>query len=275
MFCLSLSWCKKVLIYTSVTILILVFVSAIVIMKSLVHVKLPHGAMLHVLPALDNKIHGAIIICPGGGYSYLEKWVEGYYWFPFFYLRGYVPAMLEYRMPMQDYYRPMTDGTEAILMMRKRAKEWHFDEKNVGFVGFSAGGHLASTMMVIANDSVRPDFGILFYPVISMKKDLTHIDSHNQLLGKDATRQLEDLFSNELHVSEKTPPAFIAVASDDKCVSAQNSILFKDAMNAKNRCADLHIYPSGGHGFVCHRRSEYRVQALDDLSNWLSNRNQK
>lgn len=231
--------------------------------------------MLHVLPALDNKVHGAVVICPGGGYSYLEKWVEGYYWFPYFYLRGFIPAMLEYRMPKHDCYSPMTDGAEAIQMMRKRAKEWHFHENNVGIVGFSAGGHLASTMMVSAIDSFRPDFGILFYPVISMKRELTHIDSHNQLLGCDASEQLEKQFSSELHVSEKTPPAFIAVASDDKCVSPHNSILFDKEMHGKNCLSELHIYPSGGHGFVCYLRSEYRVQALDDLSNWLRNRIQE
>ena len=137
-------------------------------------------------------------------------------------------------------------------------------------MGSSAGGHLASTMMVIDNDEVRPDFGILFYPVISMKKELTHIDSHNKLLGKDASGWLESHFSNELHVSEKTPPAFIAVTRDDKCVSPQNSILFHKEMRVKNRPAELHVYPSGGHGFVCRIRSEYRGQALEDLSDWLS-----
>lgn len=273
MISISLSWYKKLLIYAFVLLLIVVLVSAIFFVRSIVHVKLPHGATLHVLPALDNKVHGAVIICPGGGYSYLEKWFEGYYWFPYFYLRGYIPAMLEYRMPIHDCYGPLTDGTEAIQMMRKCAKEWHFEENNVGFVGFSAGGHLASTMMVLDNDSVRPDFGVLFYPVISMKKELTHIDSHNQLLGSDASDQLENQFSNELHVSEKTPPAFIAVASDDKCVSPRNSIIFDKEMHGKNRLSELHIYPLGGHGFVCHLRSEYRIQALDDLSNWLHNRN--
>ena len=261
---------KRVL-YTLVTLLILISVCVIVVVNSIIHIQLQHGAMLHILPTFyKNQTDGAVVICPGGGYSYLEKWYEGYSWFPFFYLRGYVPAILEYRMPKSNYNIPMTDGAEAIQMMRKCAGKWHFDGNNVGIVGFSAGGHLASTMMVTTNDSVRPDFGILFYPVISMKKELTHIDSHNQLLGKDASRQLEDQFSNELQVSEKTPPVFIAVASDDACVNPQNSILFSEKMQAKYRCAELHIYPSGGHGFVCHLKSEYRGQVLNDLANWLN-----
>ena len=261
------------IIFISVTLFVLILASAIVIKGSIIHVRLPHGAVLHVMSGLRiNQADGAVIICPGGGYSYLEEWYEGYLWFPFYYLHGYTPAMLEYRMPKHDYNTPMTDGVEAIQMMRKRAKEWHFDANNVGIMGSSAGGHLASTIMVTTKDSVRPNFGILFYPVISMKKELTHIDSRNQLLGRDASEQLENQFSNELHVTEETPPAFIAVASDDKCVSPQNSILFNEEMRAKNRPVELHVYPSGGHGFVCHFRSEYRRQVLDDLSDWLSNR---
>lgn len=263
---------KKILIYIFVTLLFLVSVSAIIVVKSIVHVQLPHGAMLHVLPALKvNKACGAVIICPGGGYSYLEKWYEGYMWFPYFFKQGYTVAMLEYRMPKGDYRIPMTDAGEAIRVMRCRAGEWHFDKDNVGIMGFSAGGHLASTMLVTDNDSIRPNFGILFYPVISMKKELTHIDSHNQLLGKDASINLEDQFSNELHVSEKTPPTFIAVTSDDKAAVPQNSIRFHDAMRAKKRPVSLYIYPSGGHGWVCRFTSEYRRQTIEDLSDWLRN----
>ena len=265
---------KKVFISLSVlllTLLLVIIVGVITIKKSIIHVQLPHGAILHVLPdLLNHQKDGAVIICPGGGYSYLQTWYEGYAWFPFFYIQGYTPAMLEYRMPNHGYKIPMTDGADAVLMMRRHAKEWCFNAHHVGIMGSSAGGHLASTMMEMDHDAVRPDFGILFYPLISMKKELTHIDSHDQLLGKDASRQLEEHFSNELHVSEKTPPAFIAVASDDGCVNPQNSILFNEAMHAKNRRAELHIYPSGGHGFVCHRRSEYRGEVLDKLADWLS-----
>ena len=270
---------KKFLFFASIIIISLLFVvavCAIVVKESIIHVELPHGAILHVLPYhRNNQAEGAVIICPGGGYSYLEKWYEGYWWFHFFYFHGYTPAMLEYRMPKHDYRAPMTDGAEAIIMMRKHAKEWNFNEGKVGIVGFSAGGHLASTMMVIENDSVRPDFGILFYPVISMKKDLTHIDSHNQLLGEDATEELENQYSNELHISSKTPPAFIAVTSDDKAVNPLNSVLFYNGMNAKNRPVSFHVYPSGGHGWAVRLTSEYRRPVLDDLADWLNGKQQE
>lgn len=262
---------KKMLICSSVTFLILTSVGIIAVWKSVIHIQLPHGAILHVMLGLrNNHANGAVVICPGGGYCYLSKWREGYLWFPYFFLQGYTPALLEYRLPRHNYLRPKTDGVEAIQIMRKFANEWHFNENNVGIVGFSAGGHLASTIMLIDNDIVRPNFGILFYPVISMKKELTHIGSHDQLLGKDASEKLERQLSNELHVTEKTPPVFIAVASDDKAVNPQNSILFHDEMRIKNRPASLYVYPSGGHCFVCRFRSEYRRQVLDDLSNWLS-----
>lgn len=270
---------KKILLFTSIILLSLLFVITvfvIIVRRSIIHVQLPHGAVLHVLPHYRNiQTGGAVIICPGGGYSYLEKWYEGYNWFPYFYLHGYTPAMLEYRMPKHNFNIPMIDGSEAIRVMRKHAEEWHFNENNVGIVGFSAGGHLASTMMVMDNDSVRPNFGILFYSVISMQKDLTHIDTHNQLLGKDASEELEARFSNELHVSDKTPSAFVAIANDDKAVSPRSSVLFRDAMRAKNRPVELHIYPSGGHGWASHLTAKYRRQVLEDLAEWLSNRQQE
>ena len=269
---------QRVIIGISLSLLLLmtvIFVGVIVVKNSVIHVQLPHGAVLHVLPDhRNNHVDGAVIICPGGGYSFLAKWIEGYWWFPFFYMQGYTPAMLEYRMPKQDCLSPMIDGSEAVCMMRQHAKEWHFDENNVGIMGFSAGGHLASTIIVTDKDSVRPNFSILFYPVISMTKDLAHIGSHNQLLGEDASEELEAQYSNELHVSEKTPPTYLAFSSDDRCVKIQNSIRFRDEMLAKNRPVTLHVYPTGDHGWGYRLSFEYHRQMLKDLSEWLSKRKQ-
>lgn len=261
---------KKVLIYTSIIILTIIVVGLIVVKTSIVRVELPHGAILHVLPApKDNHPHGAIVLCPGGGYTHLEKWKEGYRWFPFLYSHGYAVAMLEYRMPNHNHNVPLTDGAEAIQVMRECAKEWGFDKNHVGVMGFSAGGHLASTLMVSDNASVRPDFGILFYPVISMKKELTHKGSHDCLLGENASEQLENRYSNELHVSGQTPPAYIAVSIDDQNVNPQNAICFHDAMLAQKRPGTLHVYPSGGHGWKLRYLFLHQEQILDDLSAWL------
>lgn len=266
---------KKWFFYIFISLLLVIFGAIIVIKESVIHIQLAHGAVLHVLPNhINNKADGAVIICPGGGYSFLAKWIEGYWWFPFFYKQGYTPAMLEYRMPEQDCQSPLIDGSEAIRMMRQHAKEWHFDENNVGIMGFSAGGHLASTMIVTGIDSVRPNFGILFYPVISMTKELTHMGSHNQLLGEDASEELEAHYSNELHVSEKTPPTFLAFSSDDRCVNPQNSIRFRDEMLVHNRPVTLHVYPTGDHGWGYKLTFDYHRHMLKDLADWLDKRRQ-
>lgn len=264
---------KKFFIFTFVALVLFLLIGVFVVKISIIHIQLPHGAVLHVLSTpLNRQKHGAVIICPGGGYSYLSKWHEGYMWFPFIYMQGYIPALLEYRMPRHDCKTPMVDGSEAIQMMRQHAREWHFAKNNVGIMGFSAGGHLASTIIVTDNDSLRPNFGILFYPVISMKKELTHIGSHYQLLGENTSEELENQYSNELHVSEKTPPVFIAFSNDDRCVDPQNSICFCDAMRAYNRPVALHKYPAGNHGWGYKLTFIYHRQMLNDLSDWLSKR---
>lgn len=264
---------KKKLFYIFIALLLAIFGSVIVIKNSVIHIQLAHGAVLHVLPNyIKSKVNGAVIICPGGGYSFLAKWIEGYWWFPFFYIHGYTPAMLEYRMPNHDCESPLIDGSEAIRMMKQHAEEWHFDGNNVGIMGFSAGGHVASTMIVTDIDSVRPNFGILFYPVISMTKELTHIGSHDQLLGEYVSEELEARYSNELHVTDKTPPTYLAFSSDDRCVNPQNSIRFRDAMQVKNRPVTLSVYPTGDHGWGYKLTFDYHRQMLKDLADWLNNK---
>ena len=261
---------KKVLFYTSIIILITIVVCVVVVEQSIVRVQLPHGAVLHVWPAYNNHAHGAVILCPGGGYHHQSKWHEGYWWFPFFHRQGFTVAMLEYRLPNRNHEAPMVDGAEAVQFMRTCAEKWNFDKHYVGIMGFSAGGHLASTLMVRDRASGRPDFGILFYPVISMKKELTHQGSHDHLLGKDASREIEDRYSNELHVSAQTPPAFIALSCDDSIVKPQNSICFYDEMCTKKRPVVLHVYPSGGHSWGYRFSFPYHRQMLDDLACWLN-----
>ena len=126
--------------------------------------------------------------------------------------------------------------------------------------------------MVCDNASLRPDFGILFYPVISMKKELTHKGSHDRLLGENASEQLEDRYSNELHVSSHTPPAYIAVSNDDQTVNPQNAVRFHDEMLAKKRSVALHVYPSGGHGWGYSLSFTHHNQMLDELKEWLRNK---
>ena len=124
------------------------------------------------------------------------------------------------------------------------------------------------------NDSLRPDFVLLFYPVVSMKKELTHLGSRNNLLGENPSDELEYQYSNELHISEKTPPVFIAVSKDDKMVNPLNSVLLYNEMKVKGRKVSLHIYPEGGHGWGYKGSFPYRNQMETDLVNWLDSLNE-
>ena len=264
---------KKVLLYTPIAIILLVSVWLYVIYRSIERFELPHGAVLHVLPA--SKIfqtHNAIVLCPGGGYNFLERKREGYMWFPFYYFKGYTVALLDYRLPDEDHQSPKIDGSEAIRLMREHAREWGYDENNVGMMGFSAGGHLVSTMMVSDDASVRPDYAVLFYPIISMKKELTHYWAYLHLLGKNPSEELENRYSNELHVSNQTSPAYIVVCSDDKVVDPQNAICFYEEMRANNCSVTLRVYPSGGHGWGYRLTFAHHRQMVKELAAWLKNR---
>lgn len=257
---------KKFLVSLMGLLFFLLCVLAFYVVKSYYVISLEGGATLRVFKAsIFNNRNSVIMIIPGGGYSILSKWNEGYYWFPFLYRLGYTVAVLEYRVPIQNYTMPMSDALEAITVVKKMIDK----DTSLGLMGFSAGGHLASTMMVMDNDSLRPDFVLLFYPVVSMKKALTHLGSHNNLLGENPSNELECQFSNELHVSEKTPPVFIAVSKDDNMVNPLNSILLYNEMKSKGRKASLHMYPEGGHGWGYCGAFSNRKQMITDMVNWL------
>lgn len=234
------------------------------------HISLKSGSSLRVFnaPPFNNR-NSVIMIMPGGGYSILSKWNEGYYWVPFLHHLGYTVAVLEYRLPVHDYTLPMSDASEAIIAIKKMTS----DNTKIGLMGFSAGGHLASTLIVLDNDSLRPDFVLLFYPVISMKKELTHLGSRNNLLGISPSDELVCKFSNELHISEKNPPVFIAVSKDDSLVNPLNSIVLYNEIKAKGGQASLHIYPEGGHGWGYRIPFPYRKQMIADMVNWLDSLN--
>ena len=233
-------------------------------------ISLKSGSTLRVFKASDfNNRRSVIMILPGGGYSSLSKWNEGYLWIPFFHRLGYTVAVLEYRMPFHDYTIPKTDASEAIIALKQQANNLGYDKDRIGLMGFSAGGHLASTMMLSEVDSIRPNYVILFYPVISMRKELAHMGSHDNLLGKDASEKLESQYSNELHISEKNPPVFIIVSKNDNVVNPLNSILLSKEIDRIGRPVSLHIYPEGGHGWGYIKSFPYREQMTIDMINWL------
>ena len=216
----------------------------------------------------------AVVGCPGGGYSHLSMQNEGHDWAEWFNRQGIAYFVLTYRMPKGDRTIPMSDAATAIRTVRDSAAAWGINPRDVGIMGFSAGGHLASTVSTHAAFAERPDFSILFYPVISMNERETHKGSVDGFLGQDkGDKQLVRDFSNQNAVRRHlTPPAIILLANDDRAVPpVTNGIAYYSAMRRQgNECA-LHVYPTGGHGFGFRSTFKYHEQMLSDLACWLAN----
>jgi acetyl esterase/lipase len=201
----------------------------------------------------------AIVICPGGGYGGLVTGAEGHGIAVWLNRHGITGVVLEYRLPAGRSHVPLYDAQRAIRTVRTNAKAWRINPARIGIMGFSAGGHLASTAGThfdagepdstdpVQRVNCRPDFLILVYPVITMSAK-GHSGSRNNLLGKNPDDKLVELFSNEKQVTAKTPPTFLAHAKDDKPVPPENSQMFHDALKANKVAAYYLELPSGGHG---------------------------
>ena len=233
-------------------------------------------AALYIYEAAKDKATGqAIVICPGGGYALLAMGHEGHDFARWFAEQGITAAVLKYRMPNHTPQVPMEDAAEAVRYMREEYKGKEA-LKSVGIMGFSAGGHLAASTAVGALEAngdkspratARPDFTILFYPVITGNPAFTHAGSFNNLLGNDRTQELTDKWSAERLVNERTPQTFL-VLSDNDGVKPYNSTSFYNALKQHNIAATLHILPSGGHGWGF-RDFEYKAMWQEALSDWL------
>ena len=215
-----------------------------------------------------NKPNGkAILCCPGGGYSIVAMNHEGNDMAAWFNAQGITLAVLKYRMPNGHDDVPLSDALQAMRIMRQHSEEWKIDK--IGIMGASAGGHLASTAATHYTEDSRPDFQVLFYPVISMQSDITHRGSRENLIGKNPSEELVNLYSNELQVNAQTPPAFILHSSDDGGVSVENSIRYYQAL-VKNRVpVSLHCYPVGGHGWGYRDSFPYKHEWKGELEKWL------
>jgi acetyl esterase/lipase len=231
----------------------------------------------------DEKSSGiAVIICPGGGYSAVSIFNEGYQIARAFNKIGVAAFVLKYRLPsdrsmIKKNIGPLQDAQRAIQVVKLNAIEWNIDTAKIGIAGFSAGGHLASSVGThfqydyISNPdgvSFRPAFMILGYPVISFADSLTHMGSRNSLIGKKPSIGEIKEFSNELQVSSKTPPTFIFQAEDDRTVKVQNSLVFYDALLKNKVQAEMLIYPKGGHGFGLNNKST-SSKWMDECEKWM------
>jgi len=228
-------------------------------------------------PAKPNGT--AVVICPGGGYGGLAVQPEGHGIATWLNTFGVTGVVLEYRMPAGRHVVPLLDAQRAIRTVRANAKTWEIDPARVGIIGFSAGGHLASTAAThfdsgnpkstdrVEQVSCRPDFAILVYPVISMG-GTTHGGSRNNLLGSDPGPELIELYSNEKQVTDQTPPTFLAHALDDTVVVPANSQMFYDALRAHKVPSQYLVLPTGGHGLNGYQGPSWdawQTQSLD----WL------
>jgi acetyl esterase/lipase len=212
----------------------------------------------------------AIIMCPGGGYAHLAIDHEGHSMAAWMNSLDITYVVLTYRMPNEHPEVPLSDAEQAIRLVRQHAAEWNLDPHRVGIMGASAGGHLAASLATLYGSAeTRPDFQVLFYPVISMEKGVTHGGSRGNLIGKNPTPEQVAHYSLEQQVTPQTPPAFIMLSADDRAVPPANSIGYFTALQKNNVTVSLHIYPTGGHGWGFRDNFIYKRQWTGELEMFL------
>ena len=226
----------------------------------------------------------AVIICPGGGYSILAFDKEGTNVAEEFNKWGVTAFVLKYRLPddstmIDKSIAPLQDAQQAIRLIRNNAKQWGINANQIGIMGFSAGGHLASTAATHFDfkadpsnsdiTSTRPDFAILIYPVISFDSSIYNKGSKDNLVGARASAKKVNFFSNDLQVTPNTPPSFLVHAGDDKGVLVENSIRYYQACIKNKVLAEMHLYPKGGHGFGMNNKTT-DDNWLERLHNWMN-----
>jgi len=233
-------------------------------------------------PKVQNDKKSAVVIFPGGGYSITASGHEGSDIAKSFNEVGITAILIKYRIPSDRTMPnreigPLQDAQQAMLITRENAEKWNIDPNKIGIIGFSAGGHLASTLgthytdALITNPkntSLRPDFMILGYPVISFQDSLTHMGSRDNLIGKNPSKEKKDFYSNELQITKNTAPSFLFHASDDNAVKVMNSVLFYQSLIAHGVKSEIHIYQNGGHGFGLINKTTKDLW-MESCRNWM------
>lgn len=241
----------------------------------------PH--VIVYIPENSTKPTGAIVICPGGGYGGLAMDHEGHQIAAWANDMGLAGVIVSYRHRGKGYGHPapLLDAQRAIRLTRAKAKDWNIDPDRVGILGFSAGGHLTTTVLThfdlgkkdssdpIDQQSCRPDFGVVCYAVIALGESFTHRGSQRNLLGKDASPELIESLSNEKQVTENTPPCFVWHTAEDKVVPAENSLRFYSALVQHGVPAELHVFPKGRHGIGLGKTIEGAKQWPELCTRWL------
>lgn len=223
-------------------------------------------------PAKGTNTGKTILILPGGGYSYHAMDHEGHGWAPFFNDQGINVVVLKYKLPEGNPEIPLGDVKRTMEIILNNAENWEINPNDIGIMGFSAGGHLASSYATHSLGNTKPAFQILFYPVISMKPGFTHQYTKDSLLGNNPSDELVTLFSGEEQVTADTPPAIMFHSFDDQ-VNVENSVNYFRALKKAGVPSALHIYPGGGHGWGIRPDFPYHDVMLEELSNWLKKTN--
>ena len=243
------------------------------------------------LPTQQFASGQAVVICPGGGYVQLSIDLEGTDIARYFNSIGVAAVVLKYRLPspeicVEPHKAPLMDAQRAMRLVRYNASKWNIDPLQIGIMGFSAGGHLASTLGThfdygdkaavdtVERLSCRPDFMILIYPVISFTDSVKRTGSRKTLLGENPEKDLIINYSNELQVKDDTPPAFFVHADNDSGVTVENTLLMYKALRKKKKSAELHVFSEGGHGFGLGLNNEHVAAWTNSLKLWLKWLNQ-
>ncbi len=211
----------------------------------------------------------AVLACPGGSYCQVWQGTEGHNMASWYNEQGVVYAVLKYRLPNGGHFEvPLDDVHRAMAIMKENKKDYPFEK--IGIQGCSAGGHLASTAATHYTKDNRPDFQILFYPVISFDLSFTHMATRESLIGKNASQDLVKLYSNELQITQDTPPAIIFASTNDGLVPVRNSVEYYNSLIKNGVSAAMCLYPSGDHGWFGNTNFEYRNAWQNTLKVWLN-----
>lgn len=235
------------------------------------------------LPPKEKATGTAVLICPGGGYTCLAYDHEGFLVAKWLNDNGIAGVLLKYRLPSDKVMEhkeigPLQDAQQAMRLIRINADKWNIDPNKIGVIGFSAGGHVASTLstqfdrnVYPANTSIsaRPDFSVLLYPVVTMNMDYTHKGSRVNLIGENPSEALIEQYSNELQVTDQTPPAFMVHSLDDRSVPIENSLNYYKGLKAHSVKGELHIFQQGGHGYGLDKKQGTQLQWPAMLLKWL------
>ncbi len=247
------------------------------------YIKVSDPTIKVFLPEKDKATGAAILICPGGGYSCLAYDHEGFILAEWLNKQGIAGILLKYRLPSDEIMEhkevgPLQDAQQAMRMIRNNAKQWNLDPDKIGVIGFSAGGHLASTISTQFDrkvyktkdtTSARPDFSVLVYPVISMKDGVTHRGSRENLIGKSPSEDMINQYSNELQITKNTPITFMIHSADDGAVPIQNSLGYFKALQDNKVASEIHIFEKGGHGYGMREVKETHKQWQSLMLEWL------